>query len=166
MENRDISIDIDKRELDIISSLNRHDVRYLIVGGHAMKFHGDENRLVNDLDIWIDNEGKNASKCFEALQVLMPNPMSFTHEWLLDKGRKIDLRGSHYDVEIFTSMEGAVFDESFSRRCIFDQDGEPVSFVGVQDLLKIKKNAYAACRERREKEGKDIEFLESIITHN
>lgn len=166
MESRDIFIEIGQYELDLIVSLNRHGVRYLIVGGHAMKFHGDENRLVNDLDIWIDNEDKNANKCFDALQVLMPNHMSFTHEWLLDKGRIIDLRGYRYDVEIFTSMKGAVFDESFSRRCIFDQDGEPLSFVGVQDLLTIKKNVYAACRERREREGKDIEFLESIITHN
>ena len=46
MKTRDLSIDIAERELTVIVSLNKHAVRYLIVGGYAMLFHGDEDRLV------------------------------------------------------------------------------------------------------------------------
>ncbi len=33
--------------------LNRHEVRYLVVGGYALAIHGSP-RYTGDLDIWID----------------------------------------------------------------------------------------------------------------
>ncbi|MBB5623728.1 hypothetical protein HDE69_004815 [Pedobacter cryoconitis] len=34
------------------SSLNNHDVKYIMVGGFATRFHGF-NRSTDDLDIWL-----------------------------------------------------------------------------------------------------------------
>lgn len=130
-----------------------------------MLFHGDEDRQVNDLDIWIDNKTQNAQKCFEALQAVMPGSLPFAPGSLSIRGRIIDLRGARYDVEIFTSMDEIEFEDAFSRRGkqTQDGDGESLYFIGVQDLLRIKKNAYNSCRERMEKEAKDIVFLESMV---
>jgi hypothetical protein len=163
MEDYERFIDIPERELNIIASLNEHNVRYLIVGGYAMLFHGDEDRPVNDLDIWIDNEMGNADRCYEALQAIMQGSMNFGPECLSAKGRKIDLRGNFYDVEIFTSMGRAEFDESFARRGTYVQEGGLLCFIGAMDLLRVKRDAYDSYRERMEKEGKDIAFLKSIV---
>ena len=163
MKNRDISTDIAEREFTVIVSLNKHAVRYLIVGGYAMLFHGDEDRVVNDVDIWIDNESENAYRCFKALQAIMPGSLRFEPHSLSEKGRKINLRGNYYDVEIFTSMEGTEFEQCFSRHETLIQGGESLYFIGARDLLQIKKTAYASCLERIEKEGRDIAFLEAII---
>jgi hypothetical protein len=163
MNNRNISVDIAERELTVIVSLNNHVVRYLIVGGYAMLFHGDEERLVNDLDIWIDNESDNSYRCFKALQAIMPGSLRFQPHCLSEKGRKIDLRGNYYDVEIFTSMEGTEFDLCFSRHETLIQGSESLYFIGARDLLQIKKTAYASYLERIEKEERDITFLEAII---
>jgi len=151
------------RELSIVASFNRYHVRYLIVGGYAMLFHGNEDRTVDDLDIWIDNRKENAQRCFSALQTIMPDSLCFTPEKLSVKGRKVDLRRNYYDVEIFTSMEGSDFDESYLRRGTFMQDGELLNFIGALDLLCIKKKAYNSCCERMEKEGRDLAFLEKFV---
>ncbi len=39
---------------EFIQSLNDNDVRYLIVGGYAVAFHGYP-RYTKDIDIWIDD---------------------------------------------------------------------------------------------------------------
>jgi hypothetical protein len=128
-----------------------------------MLFHGDEDRPVNDLDIWIDSEKGNAYRCFDALNAIIPNSLDFRPNSLAIKGRKINLRGSRYDVEIFTSMDGVEFDESFTRCEKYTHNGEPLYFVIVRDLLAIKREAYKSYRERMDKEGKDIAFLENLL---
>jgi hypothetical protein len=161
--NMEKSIDIPQLEFSVIVSLNRYGVRYLIVGGYAMLFYGDEDRMVNDLDIWIDNEHENASHCFNALDVIMPGLLNFPPAALLEPGRRIDLRKNHYDVEIFTSMDGAEFAASFSRCRTYLQDGELLYFISAGDLLQIKRKAYESCHERMAKESRDIAFLEGIV---
>lgn len=157
------TIDIPQMEFSVIVSLNRYMVRYLIVGGYAMLFHGDEDRIVKDLDLWIDSERENARRCFNALNAIMHGLLNFQPTDLLKRGLKIDLRKNKYDVEVFTSMDGAEFDESHSSCETYNQDGELLYFIGVRDLLQIKRVAYKGCRERRAKEGRDIAFLEKIL---
>jgi hypothetical protein len=48
-------VDVPEREFSTITSLNRQGGRYLIIGGYAMLFHAYEERLLDDLDIWIDD---------------------------------------------------------------------------------------------------------------
>jgi len=128
-----------------------------------MLFHGDGDRPVNDVDIWIDNEIENANRCFNALQTIMPGSLRFEPHCLSEKDRRIDLRRNRYDVEIFTSIEGAEFDQCFSRYETLILGGESLYFIGARDLLQIKKSVYARCSERIKKEGRDIAFLEAII---
>lgn len=163
MQDDERFIDIPSDELSIIESLNRFGVRYLIVGGYAMLFYGDDDRLVNDLDIWIDREEENAHKCFEALNAILPNCLNFQPSFLVVRDRKIDLTAIRYDVEIFTSMDGAEFDVAFPRCEKYTLNGELLFFVGAQDLLAIKREAYKNYRERMEKEKEDIIFLEKLL---
>lgn len=43
---------LDEVLLRFWSSLNNHDVKYIMVGGFATRFHGF-NRSTDDLDIWL-----------------------------------------------------------------------------------------------------------------
>jgi len=60
-------------------------------------------------------------------------------------------------------MDGADFPDAYVQRGMFQQDAEQVSVISASDLLNIKKIAGGECQERTEEEGKDIDFLESII---
>ncbi len=51
---------------EFIESLNANRVRYLVVGGYAVAFHGHP-RYTKDIDIWIEMNPKNAARIVKAL---------------------------------------------------------------------------------------------------
>ena len=51
---------------EFFESLNRNKVRYLVVGGYAVAFHGHP-RYTKDLDIWIDATASNAAQVIQSL---------------------------------------------------------------------------------------------------
>ena len=51
---------------EFIALLNGHNVRYLIVGGYAVAFHGHP-RYTKDLDVWISPDTENLAKFLKAL---------------------------------------------------------------------------------------------------
>ena len=52
---------------EFIQSLNDNQVRYLVVGGYAVAFHGYP-RYTKDMDIWIEMTVKNARNMVRALE--------------------------------------------------------------------------------------------------
>ncbi len=51
---------------EFAASLNEHEVRYLVVGGYAVAFHGHP-RYTKDLDVWIEREPENVGRLLTAL---------------------------------------------------------------------------------------------------
>jgi hypothetical protein len=43
---------------DFISSLNTHDVKYMLVGGYSVILHG-YSRTTGDMDIWVQRTAEN-----------------------------------------------------------------------------------------------------------
>jgi hypothetical protein len=46
--------------LDLVIELNRADARYLLVGGHAVAFHG-RPRATKDFDLWVEASPENGA---------------------------------------------------------------------------------------------------------
>jgi len=51
---------------ELLRLLNDHEVRYMVVGGYAVAYHGYP-RATGDLDLWIDRTKENAGRVIEAL---------------------------------------------------------------------------------------------------
>jgi hypothetical protein len=51
---------------EFIESLNSNSVKYLILGGYAIAFHGHP-RYTKDLDVWLEASKENASNMMKAL---------------------------------------------------------------------------------------------------
>jgi hypothetical protein len=51
---------------EFIQSLNDNGVRYLVIGGYAVAFHGYP-RYTRDIDIWIEMSPDNAARIVRAL---------------------------------------------------------------------------------------------------
>jgi hypothetical protein len=62
-----MKINRDFREL--LECLVAHDVRFLVVGGHALAAHGLP-RYTKDIDIWVWRDPQNASAAIGALEEL------------------------------------------------------------------------------------------------
>src|SRR5690606_11209235 len=51
---------------EFVALLAAHEVRYLIVGGYAVAYHGHP-RFTGDLDVWIERSPENAARIATAL---------------------------------------------------------------------------------------------------
>ena len=51
---------------EFIQLLNSHQVKYLVVGGYAVAFHGHP-RYTRDIDLWILDTKDNAERVLKAL---------------------------------------------------------------------------------------------------
>ncbi len=52
--------------IELLGLLKSYDVRFLIIGAHALGFHGF-TRATKDVDIWVDRDFANAEKLAKAL---------------------------------------------------------------------------------------------------
>ena len=64
MGNLELSLDFK----EFFESLNKNDVRYLVVGAYAVAFHGHP-RYTKDIDVWIEATPENAAKLIQSLHL-------------------------------------------------------------------------------------------------
>lgn len=121
-----------------IDLLNKHKVLYMIVGAHALAFHG-KPRHTGDLDIWINPTEDNAAKMMGVI-----NDFGFGSLGL----KKIDfLRESYVTqlgypplrIDILNSISGVTFDEAYRNRLYIEVDDLTVCYIGLDDLIKNKQ---------------------------
>ena len=75
---------------EFIESLNKHKVRYLVVGGYAVAFHGYP-RYTKDLDIWIELSPDNAENALKALEEFGFESVGLKKEDFLEEDQVIQL---------------------------------------------------------------------------
>lgn len=59
-------LDIPVQEMPFLEAFNQHEVRYLVIGGTAVRFHG-HLRFADDLDVVVDNSKENARRVYDAV---------------------------------------------------------------------------------------------------
>ena len=70
---------------EFIELLNSHDVKYLIVGGYAVAFHGHP-RTTGDIDFFIEISEENASKLETVMSEFGFGGSGLTSQDFLDPG--------------------------------------------------------------------------------
>jgi len=59
---------LSKDFIEFIGCLNERRVEYLLVGGHALAFHG-QPRFTKDIDSWIRPSAENAERLLDVEQL-------------------------------------------------------------------------------------------------
>lgn len=137
---------------DFLRLLNSHNVRYLLVGGYAVGYHGYP-RATGDMDIWIEMSESNSKKVASAFRDFgMPNE-TISESQFLEKNKVIRVGMPPVRLEVITSASGVAFHKCYSNREVIEIDGIPINFISLQDL---KKNKHAAGRH---KDMADLEHL-------
>jgi len=103
-------------EIELLACLNSVDVRYLVVGGHAVAYHG-YLRAMKDLDLFIGTSLENGGRVVTALQSLGFNGAKLSAEKFSQPNKQIPL-GGHYHTELLTSVLAVDFDPAYNRRVI------------------------------------------------
>lgn len=122
---------------EFIELLNKNDVRYLVVGGYAVAFHGHP-RYTKDMDVWIDLSPANAGKLLKALGEFGFGSLNLTPDDFLEADQIIQLGYPPNRIDILTSCTGLDFDDCYRAKVDFEMDGVRVQFIDIESLKKNK----------------------------
>jgi predicted nucleotidyltransferase len=137
---------------DFLRLLNSHKVKYLLVGGYAVGYHGFP-RATGDMDIWIEMSEANSKKVVSAFREFGMSDETFSEKLFLEKNKVIRIGLPPVRIEVITSASGVDFNECYSNRAGIEIDGILIHFISLQDLKKNKKAA------GRYKDKEDLEHL-------
>lgn len=138
---------------EFLQCLNDAGVEYLLIGGHAVAYHGYV-RPTTDLDVWIALNRTNAGNAVDAIRTFFGSDMpGLTPEWFLDPENVSKFGARPFLIEILTAVDGGDFGQAYSKRVVTEIDGVKVNVIGLAEL-KLNKRASG-----RNKDLADLENL-------
>lgn len=124
---------------DVFASLNRHDVRYVVIGGIAAVLHGVP-RATFDLDLLIDASLDNAQRLIAALldarlgTAALASPAEIM-------ANEITVFKDRVRIDVQTATPGLTFADAWARRVSMTYQGQSFFVVSKTDLLASKRAA-------------------------
>ncbi|HUF09565.1 MAG TPA: nucleotidyltransferase [Rhodothermales bacterium] len=138
---------------EFVELLNKHDVRFLVVGGYAVAFHGHP-RYTKDLDLWIEPEATNAERLVDVLREFGFGSVGLEAGDFLKPGQIVQLGRPPARIDLITRLKGIEFEGTYDARVVVDVEGVDVPFI---DLESLKRNKRAVDRSQ---DRADLERLE------
>lgn len=141
--------------LDLLRALVAGDVRFLVVGAHALAVHGVP-RGTQDLDVWIDPVQDNAARAWTALAAFGAplDALGVSPEDLQRPGMVIQLGLPPDRIDVLTAITGVEdFGVAWGERVEHEIRGLRVPFLGRATLLRNKRAS------GRRKDLADVEAL-------
>lgn len=145
-------MDLNKDFEEFFELLNKHNVRYVVVGGYAVIFHGYP-RLTGDIDVFYQAEKKNIEALLQALKDFGFNFSELSAEELEAKGQVVQLGQPPNRIDLINSITGGEFEKIWSRKVSGNYGKEPISYIHLEDLVKNKQAV------GRNKDKQDLEFF-------
>jgi hypothetical protein len=118
--------------------LNKHDVRYLLVGGWAVGIYGNP-RATKDIDFLIATDDENIARLQAAL--LQFGAPTVDNGVFQKPGNVYRIGRSPVQIDIVNQASGIEFDDCYPRRAILTADGVDISVISKADLVRNKKAA-------------------------
>ncbi len=138
---------------EFVTLLNTHNVRYLLIGGYAVAFHGHP-RYTKDLDIWIEVSADNAQAILSALADFGFGHVGLTIKDFATKGQTIQLGYPPNRIDILTIADGIEFDDCYPSKVELKIDDDLC--INVINLENLKQNKRASGRHQ------DLADLENL----
>lgn len=137
---------------ELLRLLNRHEVKYCIVGAYAVAFYG-KARFTKDIDVLVEPSLENGKRLVKALSDFGFENSGLTAQDFTERGSIIQLGYEPVRVDIITSIAGVTFDEAWGNRVTGNYGDEQVFFIGLEELIKSKEMT------GRKQDAVDVEVL-------
>jgi len=119
---------------DFLELLERHDVRYLIIGGLAFIYHA-KPRFTKDIDVWVAPEPDNLARANAALA-------DFGSPYLLnlsDADEILQLGVAPNRIDLLREAAPLAFEDAWRRRVESAYGRARARWIAIEDLLAIKE---------------------------
>jgi hypothetical protein len=143
---------------EFVALLNSTGVEYIVVGGHAVAFHGHP-RLTGDIDFFVRPTQENGARIVDVLKRFGFGQLSLRPEDFSTRGRVVQLGRPPNRIDLLTSISGVDFDDAWQTRVPGPLDEHVVNYLGFDALIQ-NKTASA-----RDKDQLDVKRLLAISTH-
>jgi predicted nucleotidyltransferase len=143
---------------EFLKLLAAHKVKYVIVGGEAVIYHGYA-RLTGDVDFFYESSRQNARKLYGALKEFwagdIPGIKAFDE--LMEEGLILQFGVPPNRIDLINQISGVTFSEAWENKSTdsIESGGNkiPVYWIGVKELIR-NKEAIA-----RPKDMEDLKYL-------
>lgn len=127
---------------EFLESLNAHGVRYLIVGAHAVAFHGHP-RATRDLDVFIEATDDNAERTLSAIREFFGgSDAGLTVGDLSDPDKIIQLGIAPSRIDIMKLLSSELpFEEAWKNRAAGAFSNVATQYLSLEDLIREKERA-------------------------
>jgi len=118
---------------DLLVTLGRHGVRYLIIGGLAFIYHA-KPRYTKDMDLWIDPAPENVERTNAALA-------DFGSPYLLGEGDEAEILQLGLPpnrIDLLRSTGDLSFAEAWAQRVAAPYGSAAAFWIGLDALIEIK----------------------------
>ena len=138
---------------EFIELLNKHKVKYLIVGAYALALYA-KPRNTGDLDIFIGTTENNAALMVKVLREFGFETAEINKNDFLTDGRIIQLGVSPVRIDIMNNIDGVTFDEAYEQVVKVRFGNSLANFISKEHLIKNKLSS------NRKKDQADLEDLQ------
>ena len=129
-------LNIDEGEAAVLRSFVACEVRYLIIGGRAVQFHGHV-RPAKDLDLLVEFSGDNWQNLQRALRPLNGGVPPFE---TLSAEKRYQARLNFYPtVELLTAVDGVPFAQAWQDAVETVVENMPVRVISRANLITCKQ---------------------------
>jgi len=152
-------IDLPEDFRDLLLSFADNSVEFVIVGGHAVAFHGHP-RATKDLDVLVRPTAENAKRVYQALANFGAPLEAFevSQDDFADYDGVLQIGVPPLRIDILTSVSGVSFGQAIEGNEIFLLDGRTIPVIGFEALIANKRAA------NREQDRADVSALRALRT--
>ena len=120
------------------------DVRFLVIGGYAVAWHG-RARHTEDFDIWIDSSEDNAKKVVQCLRDFGFDTPQLDESLFTRNHGIVRMGNPPWKIELFVQIPGVEFPECYEGR-----ESWPVGDLSIPiiSLSHLRKNKAASGRAK------------------
>jgi hypothetical protein len=123
---------------ELLSILEKHKVRYLVVGGYAvMKY--TEPRFTKDLDLWVSTDEENSKAVYAALKEFGAPLKGLSAADFTREGYFYQMGNPPFRLDVMMSIPGVTFETAWANREKVQLEGLVVPFISKGDLIKAKE---------------------------
>jgi hypothetical protein len=124
---------------DVFRSFQRHEVRYVVLGGVASVLYGVP-RVTFDLDVLIEPTVENAERLLAALLEAGFGTAAMTDAQDV-VAHEITVFNDRVRIDVQTRTPGIRFEDAWSRRKVVTYEGQDFFIVSRDDLIASKRAA-------------------------
>lgn len=122
---------------ELLAFLNAYGVRAIVVGGHALAFHGHP-RYTKDLDVFVEPSSENAEALLGALAAFGFGSVGLTAADFAP-GKVVQLGVAPNRIDLMTAIDGVSFSDAWAARETGRFGEVPVHYIGRDTFIRNKQ---------------------------